>query len=306
MTPATTTARPRTLAVAAVQAAPIPLGAERDVFAGQLRSVLDAHPGAECVVFPELHLFGPEAHAPEGRNEALRASARPLDDPSITALGELARETGVWLVPGSVCELGEKGELFNTAVVFDPSGALVASYRKIFPWRPFEPYQPGDRFVVFDMPGVGRFGLSICYDAWFPEVTRHLAWMGAEAIINIVKTTTPDRAQEVVLARANAIVNQTFTISVNCAGPIGEGKSLLVDPEGGVLTESADAHPAVLTATIDLDAVARVRKNGTAGVNRMWEQFLPTDHALSLPLYQGRIDPERWRVQTPTEQDFHS
>jgi predicted amidohydrolase len=122
--------------------------------------------------------------------------------------------------------------------------------------------------------------------------------MGAEAVVNIVKTTTPDRTQEVVLAQANSIVNQTFTVSVNCAGPIGEGRSLIVDPEGAVLAATSSADPAILLETVDLDAVTRVRQSGTAGSNRMWDQFRPTDAPLELPLYSGRIDPERWAPAT--------
>ena len=57
-------------------------------------------------------------------------------------------------------------------------------------------------------------------------------------ILNLVQTTTPDRAQELVLARANAIVNQVFVVSVNCAGPDGMGRSIVVDPEGAVLAEA--------------------------------------------------------------------
>ncbi len=110
-------------------------------------------------------------------------------------------------MPGSVCESGPQGQLFNTAVALSPEGHLAAWYRKVFPWRPYEPFDPGDRFVTFDLTGIGRAGFSICYDAWFPEVTRHLAWMGAEVVLNLVRTTTSERAQEVVLARANAIVN---------------------------------------------------------------------------------------------------
>jgi predicted amidohydrolase len=288
----------RTLRIAAVQAAPIPLGAPLGVFAADLARVISENDGVQFVIYPELHLFGPEAQEPEKRNETLRGSAVPLDGELVTALGEIARDAGVWLLPGSVCELGENGELFNTAVVFSPDGTLVASYRKIFPWRPYEPYEPGGRFVVFDIDGVGRCGLTICYDAWFPEVTRHLAWMGAEVIINIVKTTTPDRTQELVLARANSIVNQTYTVSVNCAGPIGEGRSILVDAEGVVRQESSDDREVVLAETIDFDAVRLVREHGTAGFNRMWEQFLPTDQPLELPLYGGRIEPAHWHIQS--------
>lgn len=290
----------RTLQVVGVQAPPLPVGTPLDVFADDVRSIAaaaaDAHPGgaARLVVYPELHLFGPEHVAPAERNQLLDVSAVALDSRLIAGLGDIARQAGVWLVPGSVCERGPAGELFNTALVFSPAGELAASYRKIFPWRPYEPYMPGGEFVVFDIPGTGRLGLSICYDAWFPEVTRHLGWMGAEAVVNVVKTTTPDRAQEVVLAQANSIVNQTFTVSVNCAGPVGEGRSLIVDPEGAVLAAASGADAAVLVETIDLDAVTRVRESGTAGSNRMWAQFEPTDVPLELPLYSGRIDPGRW------------
>lgn len=295
----------RTLQVVGVQAAPLPIGSPLEVFADDVQAVVRAHPhaGARLIVYPELHLFGSEHVAPADRNDLLDASAISLDAPLIAGLGAIARETGVWLVPGSVCERGPAGELFNTALVFSPSGELAASYRKIFRWRPYEPYVPGGEFVVVDIPGTGRLGLSICYDAWFPEVTRHLAWMGAEAVVNIVKTTTPDRAQEVVLAQANSIVNQTFTVSVNCAGPIGMGRSLVVDPEGAVLAASSGTEPAVLVETIDLDAVTRVRETGTAGSNRMWAQFEPADAPLELPLYAGRIDPQRWAPSAPVTGD---
>lgn len=285
---------PRSVRIAAVQAPPLPIGAPLAAFADDLRRVLDAEDAIDCVIYPELHLFGSEEEHQDRRISLLNEAAVPLDGELVRDLGRVAEAAGVWLVPGSVCERGPGGELFNTALVFSPEGELAASYRKIFPWRPFEPYTPGDRFVVFDMTGFGRVGLSICYDAWFPEVTRHLAWMGAEVVFNVVKTTTPDRAQEVLLAQANSIVNQTFTVSVNCAGPIGEGRSLLVDPEGVVLEESPGAEPAVLVHTLDLDEVTRVRDTGTAGTNRMWSQFLPDDRVLELPLYEGRIHPERW------------
>jgi predicted amidohydrolase len=193
------------------------------------------------------------------------------------------------------------GAVFNTAVAFSPEGRLVASYRKIFPWRPYEIFAPGDRFVVFDVPEVGRLGFCICYDAWFPEVCRHLAWRGAEVVVNPTQTTTSDRAQELVLARANAIVNQVFVVSVNAAAPLGVGRSLVVDPEGRVRVAADDPSPAVLTDVLDLDEVTRVRQFGTAGLNRMWEQFTDADRPLDLPLYEGRIDPARWRPRSGPE-----
>jgi predicted amidohydrolase len=283
----------RPLPVAVAQVLPAPLNSGGRDFAEDAAALLEDFPNTRLMIYPELHLFGVDGRLAE-RNAQLRAAAEPLDGPRVKSLGELAADLGVWLLPGTVCEDGGDGALYNTAVVFSPSGELVASYRKCFPWRPYEPYTAGDRFVVFDIPDVGRVGLSICYDNWFPEVARHLAWMGAEVIVNPTQTTTCDRAQEVVLARANAITNQVFVVNVNTAAPLGTGRSLIVDPEGRVRVEAGDG-PAALTDVLDLDDVTRVRTFGTAGLNRMWDQFRDDDEPLELPLYQGRIDPQRWR-----------
>ena len=164
-------------------------------------------------------------------------------------------------LPGTLYERSAEGDIYNTSVLLSPDGEVAASYRKIFPWRPYEVCRPGDRFVTVDIPERGRIGLSICYDTWFPEVARHLAWLGAEVIVTPTLTPTSDRPQELVLTQATAIVNQVYTVSVNGAAPYGTGRSRIVDPEGIV---------------------------------RHWQQFRPADQALELPLYQGRIDPATW------------
>jgi predicted amidohydrolase len=118
--------------------------------------------------------------------------------------------------------------------------------------------------------------------------------MGAELIINIVKTTTPDRVQELVLARANSIVNQVFTVSVNTAGPVGYGQSIITGPEGEVISEATGTDEMVLICDFTRSAVAHVRSGGTAGTNRMWDQFQPDDKKISLPIYNGYINPRNW------------
>ncbi|MGO4384672.1 carbon-nitrogen hydrolase family protein [Specibacter sp. RAF43] len=288
----------RILPLIAAQAPPRLIGEPLAGFAQEVRNAVVHRPDAKLVVFPELHLFGDGAPDRQ-RAQALADAAEPLTGPRVQGLKAIAADLGIWLVPGSICERGADGQLFNTQVVLSPAGELAGHYRKIFPWRPFEPYDPGHEFVTVDLDGFGRAGLNICYDAWFPEVTRQLAWMGAEVIINVVKTTTPDRAQELVLARANAIVNQVFMVSVNCAGPTGQGRSVIVDPEGRIITEAPTADPAVLTAELDLSAVEQVRTHGTAGLNRMWSQFRPGEPAIELPVYQGRIDPATWAPAAP-------
>lgn len=283
----------RILPLIAAQARPRLIGEPVSAFADEVKAALQAQPHSKLVVFPELHLFGDE-NPDLQRTEILQESAEPLDGPRVKELKQLAKDLNVWLVPGSVCERGPEGQLFNTQLVLSPEGELAGYYRKIFPWRPFEPYDPGDKFTTVDLPGIGRVGLNICYDAWYPEVSRQLAWMGAEVILNIVKTTTPDRKQELILAKANAIVNQVFMVSVNCAGPTGQGRSIIVDPEGNTLAEAPDDQPQLLTAELDLAAVERVRTHGTENLNRPWSQFREGEPAVELSVYQGRINPATW------------
>jgi predicted amidohydrolase len=284
----------RPLSVALAQFAPL-AGADPVAEIGQQTAeILSAAKGLDLVVFPEIHLFGGCDNA-DDPNEWLKAAAQPLDGPRVRALSEVAAQHHVWLIPGSVAELGDDGGVYNTEVVFDPRGQLVASYRKVFPWRPYEAWSSGHEFMVFDMPGFGRGGLSICYDAWFPESTRSVAWMGAEFVVNVVKTIGSDRKQERILAQANAIVNQIFVLSVNAAGPIGAGGSIVSDPEGRIVADLPNADPGLLTFEIDLDDVSRVRKDGTEGFNRMWSQMASDDPLIDLPIYSGRIDPTRWQ-----------
>jgi predicted amidohydrolase len=283
----------RILPLIAAQAAPRLIGEPVSAFADEVKAALNTKPDSKLVVFPELHLFG-DGTPDLQRTEALQDSAGPLGGPRVKELKELAADLGIWLVPGSVCERGPEGQLFNTQLVLSPEGELAGYYRKIFPWRPFEPYDPGDRFTTVDLTGIGRVGLNICYDAWYPEVSRQLAWMGAEVILNVVKTTTPDRRQELVLAKANAIVNQVFVVSVNCAGPTGQGKSIIVDPEGNTIAEAENDAPVLLTADLDLAAVEHVRTHGTENLNRPWSQFRDGEAAVELPVYQGRINPLTW------------
>jgi formamidase len=261
----------RPLSIAALQTSPVfgdPEATLRRMGerVGRVRGVV---PHVQLVMFPELHL--PALAPPLEPHDDLAALAVEVPGPVTEELAAIARASEVWLVPGSVFEKAEDGGVHNTALVFSPEGELVASYRKVFPWQPHEPSVPGDRFVTFDVPDVGRLGLSICYDGSFPETCRELAWMGAEAVLQVSLTTTSDRAQELVMAQANAIFNQLYVVSLNAGSPAGLGRSLIVDPEGLVRLQAGDGEE-LLTDVLDLDAVTRVREYGTAGVSRLWEQ----------------------------------
>jgi formamidase len=90
------------------------------------------------------------------------------------------------------------------------------------------------------------------------------------------------------MARANAIFNQLYVVSLNAAAPAGRGRSLIVDPEGIVRAGAGDAEE-LITDVLDLDAVTRVRQFGTAGVSRMWDQINRQGPEIDFPMYGGKI-----------------
>ncbi|MDJ0418155.1 carbon-nitrogen hydrolase family protein [Rhodococcus opacus] len=277
----------RTLTIAAVQTAPIPFDVEAtwQRFADQVRAVRDTFPHVELVVVPELVLAA-EAPLLQARADWMDRVALPLAGPPIDRICALAEETGLWLVPGSLYERGDDDKIYNTAIAVSPLGEVVARYRKVFPWQPYEQTAPGSEFVVFDIPGTGRIGLAICYDGSFPETARQLAWLGAEVIIQPTLTTTRDREMELVCSRANAWTNQVYVVNVNGADPAAVGASVVVDPEG-IIRQQAGSGEEVLVDTLDLDAVTRVRTYGTFGLNRPWDQIARYGDGIRLPMYGG-------------------
>ncbi|MFJ6415555.1 carbon-nitrogen hydrolase family protein [Paeniglutamicibacter sp. NPDC091659] len=274
------------LNIAAIQTSPVPgdLDATFERFESQVRTVVAMRPHLDLVVVPELLLAAPKAMLepdPDFDERAATTVPGPLTD----RLSRLARELKIWLVPGSLVERSGK-HLYNTAIAINPDGEIVAKYRKIFPWRPYETLEPGSEFTTFDIPGVARIGLAICYDGSFPEVARQLAWLGADVIIQPTLTTTRDREMELVMARANAFANQVFVVNLNASDPAGVGDSVLVDPEGTVM-QRAGAGEETLFGVLDIERVAIVRKYGTHGINRPWDELESKCNGLAFPMYGG-------------------
>lgn len=214
-----------------------------------------------------------------------KKNSGPVPGPQTDRLCELARKTRQWLVPGSMWEMVED-KMYNTSVVISPDGDIVAKYRKMFPWLPYEAgTTAGDQFCVFDIPNVGRFGLCICYDMWFPEVARTLAWMGAEVIIQPTLTPTSDRELELVMARANALFNQCYFVSINGIGNWGGGRSTIIDPDGRIL-QQAGTNQTFMTEMLDLDHTTRTREYGTLGLAQTLKQLRDSGH--KFPIYENQ------------------
>lgn len=249
------------------------------------RSIVSTVPWVDLICFPELFVTGLNQFVAGGASPNQLAEAVP--GPLTERLSALARETGRWLVPGSFFE--RDGEaIYNSSIVFAPNGDRVAHYRKLFPWQPQESNAPGDKgFCVWDVPNVGRLGLCICYDMWFPEVCRSLAWLGAELIVHPSMTSTSDREVETAIARANAIFNQCFFVDVNIVGQYGGGRSQIIDPDGTVL-QLAGEHESILTHLIDLDHVSRTRERGTLGLAPVWRSF--AESQIEFPIYARPAD----------------
>jgi formamidase len=279
----------RLLSIAALQIAPRTGEPEATLedFEHRVLTLRDTFNELQLIVAPEMHLTAAGGFFDEPPNAAADLA---VDIPGTLTrrLGDLARATRLWLVPGSIYERAEEGGVHNTAVVVSPEGELVAAYRKCFPWQPYERTVPGTRLVTFDIADVGRIGLAICHDGAFPEVFRQLAWMGAEVVIQPTLTTTSDRDAELILARANAIANQLYVVNVNAPTPTALGRSAVIDPEGLVRVQ-ARAGEELITDVLDLDAVTRVRTHGSFGLNRLLDQLDRVGPMLELPMYGGYV-----------------
>lgn len=239
----------------------------------RLDYLMAVFPWVEMVVFSELAACG---WSP--------AQAQPMPGPAEHAFQAMAAQHKVWLVSGSHFEL-LGGKVYNTASVVNPDGVIVARHRKLFPFLPYETgVTPGEEFVVFDVPEVGRFGLSICYDMWFPETSRQLVALGAEVIIHPTLTTTIDRDVELAIARATAATNQCFMIDVNGVGDIGNGRSVVVGPAGDVLYQAGTSEE-LIPLEIDLQRVHRSREVGLRGLGQPLKSF--RDSTVRFPVYAG-------------------
>ena len=249
------------LGVASVQREGIPGNAKANVdeLEGYIDMIAYEYPWVDLIVFPEL--------AVQGLAPRLEDIAEPISGKSIERLSRKAKEVKKWIIPGSMIELDD-GKVYNTTPVFSPSGELVTKYRKMNPFYPAESSTPGNSMEVVDITGIGKLGICICYDAWFPEMSRSIVSMGAEVIFHPSFTPSTLKDAERICRMSTALYNQAYVIGTGACGyHCGftlAGHSMIVDPEGVVLQEAGDA-PSIQVEMLDLDKVKLVRELGTKG-----------------------------------------
>lgn len=218
------------------------------------------YPWVEMIVVSELAVGGSN-----------RSDKYSLDN-HLEIFKELAKELNMWLIPGSFYH-HQKAKITNVAPVISNKGELITLCTKTYPFLPYEEgITGGEEPCVFEVPGVGIFGLHICYDLWFPESSRALAMKGAEIILHPSLTDTCDRKEEKIMARATAVQQQCFYVDVNAGGKQGCGQSIIIGPEGEILTE-AESIEETLLIEIDLERVKRVRARGIKGLGQPLKSF---------------------------------
>ncbi|HEV2429730.1 MAG TPA: carbon-nitrogen hydrolase family protein [Thermoplasmata archaeon] len=241
---------------------------------------------ADLAVFPELFLTGYQI------GDRWHELAVEAGGPVERRLGEIAHRTGGALVVGSPRRHDRRsGEIENVALLATPDGAVVAQPKRYLPT--FGPFEEGSRFTPTSesLPypvGAARVGLAICYDAFFPEVTRELALRGAELLVFLSAAPITSRALFDRLLPARAIENALPLVYVNRVGVedglVFGGGSVALDARGEPVALKPlpldDATPGerLLEAEIDPKSAGR------------WRPFRPVlrDHARSLTAHGAR------------------
>jgi predicted amidohydrolase len=239
-----------------------------EVISAQITSTKKRFPWVDMIVLSELATYGPE-----------KKYAEKLPSSVEQQYCQLAKELNVWLIPGSLYE--KEGEsVYNTTSVINNKGEVVSRYRKIYPFLPYESgISAGSDIVTFDVPG-GRIGVAICYDLWFPEVSRALVCDGAEVIIYPTLTGTIDRAVELSMSIATAATNQCYVFSINGTGNVGTGQSIIVGPQGHVIHQ-AGVGEELMPIEIDFSLVRRTRERGLMGLGQPLKSY--RDNKIDFP-----------------------
>jgi deaminated glutathione amidase len=286
--------RVNTSGVAGLNVAIVQMNSQEDKGAN-IAAALDlidraAATGARLVALPEVWPY-------LGPDDVSRDQAETIPGPISEALSQRARRHGIYIHGGSIYEKrpGDPG-MYNTTVVIDPTGEIIAHYSKIHMYDVvldgIAEYQesatvtPGNETTITEIDGI-PVGLTICYDLRFPELFRILALKGAQAIVlPAAFTLMTGKDHWETLIRARAIENELYVIApaqwgTHRPGKWCYGRSMVVDPWGTVVTTAPDGV-GIAYATIDPSRVAAVRRQIPSLANRRPEAYRWPEESRSL------------------------
>jgi formamidase len=214
-------------------------------------------PAMDLVVFPEYSLHGLSMDT----NAAIMCS---LDGPEVSLLRRACREHAIWGC-FSLMELNPHGNPYNSGIIVDDHGELRLYYRKLHPWVPVEPWEPGNLGIpVCDGPKGCKLGLIICHDGMFPEMARECAYKGAEIMIRTAGYTAPIRHAWQITNQANAFCNLMVTASVCMCGSDGTfdsmGEAMIVGFDGVPIASGGGRPDEIVSAEVRPDLVREARR----------------------------------------------
>ncbi len=213
-------------------------------------------PSMNLVVFPEYALHG------LSMDTNPRIMCR-LDGPEVAAFKHACLDHRIWGC-FSLMEYNPHGNPYNSGIIVDDRGELQLYYRKLHPWVPVEPWEPGDLGIpVCDGPNGAKLALIICHDGMFPEMAREAAYKGAEILIRTAGYTAPIRHTWKVTNQANAFCNLMYTASVCMCGSDGTfdsmGEGMFVNFDGTPLVEGGSRPDEIITCELRPDLVREAR-----------------------------------------------
>ncbi len=213
-------------------------------------------PSMDLVVFPEYSLHG------------LSMDTNPdimcrLDGPEVEAFRRACIDNQIWGC-FSIMEYNPNGNPYNSGLIIDDTGELKLYYRKLHPWVPVEPWEPGNIGIpVCDGPNGSKLSLIICHDGMFPEMARECAYKGAEIMIRTAGYTAPIRNSWRITNQSNAFCNLIVTASVCMCGSDGTfdsmGEGMIVNFDGEPLVMGSDRPDEIITAEVRPDLVREAR-----------------------------------------------
>ncbi|MGB7432952.1 MAG: formamidase [Ahrensia sp.] len=213
----------------------------------------------DLVVFPEYALHGLSMDT----NPEIMVS---MDGPEVDAFKQACIDNDIWGC-FSIMEYNPDGNPYNTGIIIDNHGAVKLYYRKLHPWVPVEPWEPGDLGIpVIDGPKGCKLSLIICHDGMFPEMARECAYKGAEIMLRTAGYTAPIRESWRFTNQANSFHNLMVTANVCMCGSDGTfdsmGEGMIVNFDGSILAHGTSGRPdEIITAEVRPDLVREARKH---------------------------------------------
>lgn len=213
----------------------------------------------DLVVFPEYALHGLSMDT----NPEIMCS---MDGPEVAAFKKACLDNHIWGC-FSIMEHNPGGNPYNVGIIIDDQGVVQLYYRKLHPWVPVEPWEPGDLGIpVITGPKGCKLGLIICHDGMFPEMAREAAYKGAEIMLRTAGYTAPIRQSWRFTNQANSFHNLMVTANVCMCGSDGTfdsmGEGMIVNFDGSIIAEGTTGRvDEIITAEVRPDLVREARAN---------------------------------------------